>query len=79
ADATEWQATEPQSFDIIISETMTALLKREPQVFIFAHLSQYLKPSGVLIPEEVSLKSWLVNQAEPDYLLGEFFKLDINQ
>ena len=79
ADATEWQATEPQVFDIIISETMTALLKREPQVFIFAHLSQYLKPSGVLIPEEVSLKSWLVNQAEPDHLLGEFFKLDINQ
>ncbi|KAF7769888.1 hypothetical protein PCIT_a2809 [Pseudoalteromonas citrea] len=79
ADATEWQATEPQLFDIIISETMTALLKREPQVFIFAHLSQYLKPSGVLIPEEVSLKSWLVNEVEPDHLLGEFFKLDINQ
>lgn len=77
ADATQWQASENRSFDIIISETMTALLKREPQVFIFAHLSQYLKPSGVLIPEEVSLKSWLVDDINPDVLLGEFFKLDL--
>ena len=77
ADATKWQNPNSITFDIIISETMTALLKREPQVYIFAHLSQYLNLSGVLIPEQVSLKAWASNNQEK-VLLGEFFKLDID-
>jgi len=85
ADATQWQSTNSQPFDIIISETMTALLKREPQVFIFAHLCQYLSASGTLIPQEVSLKTWLTPNkhnvlnkptSKHDILLKEFYRLD---
>ncbi|TQF67939.1 class I SAM-dependent methyltransferase [Pseudoalteromonas luteoviolacea] len=79
-DATHWHPDgDDTGFDIIISETMTALLKREPQVFIFKHLVQYLTPGGVLIPEEVSLKTWLTKRdekAQDDVLIGEFFCLD---
>ena len=57
---------------------MTALLKREPQVFIFAHLSQFLNSSGVLIPQEVSLKAWANKKDQKNTLIGEFFKLDID-
>ncbi|KZN44430.1 hypothetical protein [Pseudoalteromonas luteoviolacea] len=80
ADATLWQPQSSQErFDIIISETMTALLKREPQVYIFKHLVQFLAPEGVLIPQQVSLKAWLTqgeNKDERAELLGEFFCLD---
>ncbi|MCF2857630.1 class I SAM-dependent methyltransferase [Pseudoalteromonas sp. SMS1] len=80
ADATQWCPACPQTrFDIIISETMTALLKREPQVYIFKHLVQFLKSTGVLIPEEVSLKTWLTKRVDEEYedlLIGEFFCLD---
>ena len=88
ADATEWQATEPQVFDIIISETMTALLKREPQVFIFAHLCQYLAASGTLIPQDISLRAWLTPSQplipvedgdKTDILLKEFYSLNIEE
>lgn len=80
ADATLWQPQSPQErFDIVISETMTALLKREPQVYIFKHLVQFLAPEGVLIPQQVSLKAWLTqgeNEAANTELLGEFFCLE---
>ncbi|KZX01543.1 hypothetical protein JL49_05380 [Pseudoalteromonas luteoviolacea] len=79
-DATQWRPNRKQQhFDIIISETMTALLKREPQVFIFKHLVQYLQSDGVLIPERISLKTWLTpqsQQSEGDVFVGEFFCLD---
>ncbi|KZN59271.1 hypothetical protein N473_03690 [Pseudoalteromonas luteoviolacea CPMOR-1] len=80
ADATLWHPESSHDrFDIIISETMTALLKREPQVYIFKHLVQFLAPEGVLIPQLVSLKAWLTqgeNEAANTELLGEFFCLD---
>ncbi|CAM2962350.1 class I SAM-dependent methyltransferase [Pseudoalteromonas distincta] len=87
-DATCWQAPPSQQFDIIISETMTALLKREPQVFIFAHLCQYLHNSGTLIPQNISLKAWLTpfkslmsieGSTTDDILLKEFYCLNIDE
>lgn len=87
-DATRWQAPESQQFDLIISETMTALLKREPQVFIFAHLCQYLSDTGTLIPQKVSLRAWLTpftsliplkGKRNADILLKEFYCLDIDE
>lgn len=49
-------AYSPQfSFDIIISETMDKALCREPQLAIFSHLHQFLKPKGNLIPECISV------------------------
>lgn len=43
------------NFDIIISETMDKALCREPQIAIFSHLHHFLKPSGTLIPERISV------------------------
>ena len=42
-------------FDLIISETMDKALTREPQVAIFAHLINLLKPQGHLIPESINI------------------------
>ncbi|MFC3032273.1 hypothetical protein ACFOEE_07070 [Pseudoalteromonas fenneropenaei] len=78
-DATSWQPELGKQFDLIISETMTALLKNEPQVWIFAHLVQFLAPDGCLIPEVISLKAqFLLKQIDDDDNLaaGEFFRLD---
>ncbi|MBB1395940.1 class I SAM-dependent methyltransferase, partial [Pseudoalteromonas sp. SG44-4] len=64
------------------------LLKREPQVFIFAHLCQYLSDSGTLIPQEISLKAWLTpfkslipteDKPSIDILLKEFYCLNIDE
>lgn len=52
ADATQWRSN-GQLFDLIISETMNTFLHREPQVRIFANLSQYLAEDGDLIPQEI--------------------------
>ena len=87
ADATEWQPAQGERFDLIISETMNTLLRREPQVWIFSHLQQFLKPDGQLIPEKIQLRAWLANSAdekpqqyspsttEPFYL-GDLFLLN---
>ncbi|EDM67132.1 hypothetical protein PE36_08876 [Moritella sp. PE36] len=72
ADATQWQPKTPNQFDIIVSETMNYALRQEPQMFIFAHLQQFLKPDGVLIPEQVRLSAWLTDLGqETRKMLGE--------
>lgn len=79
ADATTWSPKSPVQFDIVISETMTALLGREPQVAIFAHLQQFLADDGILIPEKVSLSAVLLpfeSANLPDIPLGQFFELN---
>lgn len=79
ADATQWQPPKGQQFDVILSETMNTFLRREPQVWIFSHLQQYLKPDGILIPEKIHLRAWLVFSGKPeapDFLLGDLFVLD---
>ncbi|XOV78784.1 MAG: hypothetical protein ACFHVJ_17920 [Aestuariibacter sp.] len=60
-DACKWHptGTTPSQFDMVLSETMNAFLKREPQVSIFAHLAQYLKPDGELIPQSIAVEAWL--------------------
>lgn len=87
ADATRWQPSKSESFDLIISETMNTLLRREPQVTIFAHLQQFLSADGVLIPESINIGALLElsagefaesgkekNKASID--LGSFFQLN---
>jgi len=61
ADATQWQPENAVEFDVIISETMKNTLKKEPQLFIFAHLQQFLKQDGLLIPETITLSAWLTD------------------
>ncbi|WP_151173099.1 class I SAM-dependent methyltransferase [Pseudoalteromonas ruthenica] len=75
ADATCWQPDAQSRFDIVISETMTALLRREPQVWIFKNLVRYLQAQGVLIPQVVSLRAWL-ERAKERVLIDEYFRLD---
>ncbi|ACJ30127.1 Conserved hypothetical protein [Shewanella piezotolerans WP3] len=61
ADATNFYPKEGVEFDLIVSETMKNALKKEPQIFIFAHLQQFLKADGVLIPECVQVSAWLTH------------------
>jgi hypothetical protein len=74
-DACQWVPKSIKCFDIVVSETMTHMLQREPQVFIFAHLEQYLKPEGTLLPQEISLSATLVDH-DKEVALGEFFSLN---
>jgi len=84
ADATTWQPESPVNFDIILSETMNTLLRREPQVTIFSHLQQFLEDDGELIPQQVTLGSRLVPRdvhglvvEQPENIeLGDFFILN---
>ncbi|MBY4678831.1 class I SAM-dependent methyltransferase [Marinobacterium arenosum] len=77
-DILQWQAPAKTQYDLIVSETMKAMLEQEPQVAIFTHLSRWLKPSGHLIPERIQINAWLCNQTgEPDQqYLGPVFSLD---
>lgn len=78
ADACCWKSQSPLVFDIILSETMKYLLQQEPQVKIFSWLQQYLAPSGVLIPESVTLGLTLLWKDESSHqiYLGDAFTLD---
>lgn len=60
ADATTWQAENNETYDLIISETMNTLLKCEPQITIFSHLQQFLKPDGQLIPQRIKIGAQLI-------------------
>ena len=59
ADATDWQPADNERYDIIISETMKAVLVQEPQVFIMAHLVQYLRDSGIFVPSNIKIDAAL--------------------
>ncbi len=75
-DILEWEVPEKE-YDIIVSETMMALLANEPQVSIFRHLIPSLKDTGCLIPQQVVLDAWLKAKykgAKPQHI-GNFFTL----
>lgn len=77
ADACNWQA--PHNYDLIISETMRQGLLQAPQVSIFAHLQQFLKPDGWLLPRHIRLDLWLTHAGsieKPPHHLGSIFQLD---
>jgi len=59
ADATTFVVTKP--YDIVISETMLACLKSEPQVAIMQNLVPQLTESCLFIPEEISIDAFLTN------------------
>lgn len=76
ADACNWLA--PHHYDLIMSETMRQGLLQEPQVRIFAHLQQFLKPDGWLLPQYIRLDLWLTRAGNENSLhhLGKIFQLD---
>ena len=59
ADATTFTVSKP--YDIVISETMLACLKAEPQVAIMQNLIPQLQPDAIFIPEEISIDAALTN------------------
>ena len=77
-DILKWPVAETQ-YDVIVSETMTARLRAEPQVAIFAHLVKGLKPAGVLVPQRVTIDGALIARSAKlaDLLpIGRFLTLD---
>jgi predicted RNA methylase len=68
ADATTFTVSKP--YDIVISETMLACLKNEPQVAIMQNLIPQLQLDVIFIPEEISIDAALTNpKMEQDRLL----------
>lgn len=67
-DATTFTVT--KHYDIVISETMLACLKSEPQVAIMQHLIPQLEDDCIFIPEEISIDASLTNpKMETDRLM----------
>lgn len=68
ADATAYRVDE--SYDIVISETMQAALKKEPQVAVMQNLIPQLSSKAIFIPEEISVDAFLINpKMEMDRLM----------
>ncbi len=68
ADATTFKVN--KQYDIVISETMLACLRSEPQVAIMQNLIPQLSANSIFIPEEISIDANLTNsKMEQDRLL----------
>lgn len=77
-DILQWQPADNQKYDLVVSETMKAMLEQEPQVSIFAHLARYLTDHGQLIPQSIEIHAWLTRQEKElsALHLGCLFRLD---
>ncbi|QXU40126.1 class I SAM-dependent methyltransferase [Pedobacter sp. D749] len=73
ADATLFTPNDHIAYDIIISETMDKALRKEPQVAIFNHLRQFLKPDGAFIPEEIRVDLYQSKWCEEKNPAFEYF------
>jgi len=73
ADATLFIPANDKQYDIIISETMDKALRKEPQIAIFHHLQQFLKPDGALIPEEIRVDLYQSKWGEEKNPAFEYF------
>ena len=71
ADACEYTIPGDAIPDILLSETMSAALEREPQVAIMRHLLGQA-PDAVIVPESVRVEAFLVDTSkEPDIVVPE--------
>lgn len=78
-DILQWPVSDLPQFDLIVSETMKAMLDQEPQVSIFSHLIPALKSDGQLIPQQIVIRSSLVSSDANGVLsidIGEVFNLN---
>ena len=58
-DATTFSLS--RHYDIVISETMLACLKSEPQVAVMQNIIPQLQPTAIFIPEEIRIDAALTN------------------
>ena len=90
-DATTYTVGDPESVDILLSETMQAGLTNEHQVAICYNLLPQLSAETIMIPDQIILKLYAVNQdkhqqyktsapteAAPEFYedLGTLYRLD---
>jgi len=79
-DALNYTIKSPDQFDIMVTETMQAGLRKEPQVAISHKLMGQLGDEAVMIPEEVALNLYLVNNdLRMDYKLSKASKTSCYQ
>lgn len=52
------------AYDVVISETMQAALKKEPQVAIMQNLIPQCPPNTIFIPEEIVVKAEIVSRGK---------------
>jgi len=82
SDIFQWQPENSRQYDIIISETMLAMLKHEPQVEIFRYVYPWLKQDGLLIPESIDIGLRLENamdgKADEKIDLGWIARLNLS-
>ncbi|HCT31143.1 MAG TPA: hypothetical protein DIW31_10535 [Bacteroidales bacterium] len=71
ADAATYRVDQP--YDIVISETMQAGLKKEPQVAIMQNLIPQCKTETIFIPEQITIDAYLRKRGiwDGDQLLEE--------
>ena len=71
ADATEYTIPEGATPDIILSETMSTALEREPQIAIMRHLHRQA-PNALIVPESIRIAASLVDTSiEPDHIVPD--------
>jgi predicted RNA methylase len=62
ADASTFQVD--QSYDIVVSETMQAALKKEPQVAIMQNIIPQLPPHAIFIPQRITIDAVLSSRGK---------------
>jgi predicted RNA methylase len=62
ADASVFQAK--KNYDVVISETMQAALKKEPQVAIMQNLIPQCPPDTIFIPEEITVNAEIISKGK---------------
>lgn len=63
-DAAAIQLSEPDVFDILVTECLQLALRNEPQVTIVYNLLTQLRPDVLLIPEQISLHPTLIHSSQ---------------
>lgn len=70
-DATKLSLSDYDNFDICITETMNAALKKEPQVAITGHISRQMEADAIFIPQKVHIYAGMSNPSVEHLKMNE--------